>query len=301
MRKMLERLLGEDIEIILKTPRAVGSIHADANQLEQAILNLAVNARDAMGGSGRLVIAIEDITFSDDSLAPKPELRAGRYVMLSISDTGSGMDAATRTHLFEPFFTTKERGRGTGLGLSTVYGIVKQSKGSIYVYSEPGKGTTFKLYFPRIYNPPAEPSEHHESSKTLEGTERILVLEDEQQVLKIIEVMLSRRGYSVLTATDRENARSVAEDTASLPLRIGKTPWLTAALVPDLSTCLSPTSEYLIPTAERSGIRSERKIRTAGCFSSAAIPRISLLSRICRTGQKYFCRNLSARMFCLPE
>jgi two-component system cell cycle sensor histidine kinase/response regulator CckA len=206
MQRMLKRLVGENTEIVMKTNSPVGSIHADANQLEQVILNLAVNSKDAMESSGKLIIATENVVFSEGSLKPKPEMLPGRYVMLSISDTGSGMDEATKAHLFEPFFTTKESGRGTGLGLATVYGIIKQSKGFIYVYSELGKGTTFKLYFPRIDNQPTENSVSMSSQENMEGTERILVLEDDQQVLGIIESMLERRGYSVLTADSGESA-----------------------------------------------------------------------------------------------
>ncbi len=206
MQRMLRRLVGENTEIVLKTRHRIGSIHADANQLEQVILNLAINSKDAMGQGGKLVVETDNVQFSEESLRPKPEMRPGRYVMLSISDTGCGMDRATQTHLFEPFFTTKERGRGTGLGLATVYGIIKQSKGFIYVYSEVGKGTTFKLYFPRIDIKPKEKSAGKSHDQKLEGTERILVLEDEQQVLSIIESMLNRRGYSVLTAKSGEKA-----------------------------------------------------------------------------------------------
>jgi PAS domain S-box-containing protein len=206
MQGMLKRLVGENTEIVIKTDSRVGSIHADANQIEQVILNLAVNSKDAMQDSGKLVISTENVHFSEESLKPKPEMRPGRYVMLSISDTGSGMDEATKSHLFEPFFTTKESGRGTGLGLATVYGIIKQSKGFIYVYSELGKGTTFKLYFPRIDNQPTESPVNPAPSQELEGTERILVLEDDQQVLSIIESMLKRKGYRVLTANSGETA-----------------------------------------------------------------------------------------------
>jgi two-component system cell cycle sensor histidine kinase/response regulator CckA len=211
IERMLKRLVGENTEIIMKTDSTVGSIHADANQLEQVILNLAVNSKDAMEEGGKLIITAENVHFSDDSLRPKPEMRPGGYVMLSISDTGSGMDEATKSHLFEPFFTTKDSGRGTGLGLATVYGIVKQSKGFIYVYSELGKGTTFKLYFPRIYDQPAEKTVDVSHSQRLEGSERVLVVEDEQQVLGIIENMLTRKGYSVLTANSGQAAAARSE------------------------------------------------------------------------------------------
>lgn len=205
MRRILKRLVSERIKIVIKADNKVGSIHADANQLEQAILNLAVNAKDAMEKGGKLVIAAENVYFSDESLKPKPEMRPGSYVMLSISDTGIGMDKNTKAHLFEPFFTTKESGRGTGLGLATVYGIIKQSKGFIYVYSEPGKGTTFKLYFPQVDAKPTALPVHASPAYQLGGNETIMILEDEQQVLDIIENILKRKGYTVLTA-DNGNA-----------------------------------------------------------------------------------------------
>jgi len=221
MHRMLKPLVGENTEIIIRTDRRAGSIHADANQLEQVILNLAVNSKDAMEDGGRLVIATENICFSEESLRPKPEMRPGRYVMLSISDTGSGMDEATKCHLFEPFFTTKESGRGTGLGLATAYGIIKQSKGFIYVYSELGKGTTFKLYFPRIDNQPTENPVNTSHPEKIEGTERVLVLEDDAEVLNIIENLLQRKGYSVLTANSRETALAQSRlDPGSLDLLI---------------------------------------------------------------------------------
>ena len=221
LQRMLRRLVGENTQVVVKTGRGAGSIHADANQLEQVILNLAVNSKDAMERGGKLVIATESVQFSEESLRPKPEMRPGRYVMLSISDTGCGMDKSTQSHLFEPFFTTKESGRGTGLGLATVYGIIKQSQGFIYVYSEVGKGTTFKLYFPRIDNKPTEKPAGKSHTQKLEGTERILVLEDEQQVLSIIENMLNRRGYSVLTAKSGEKAVAQSRvDPGSLDLLI---------------------------------------------------------------------------------
>lgn len=221
MHRMLKRLVGENTEIIMRTDRRVGSIHVDANQLERVILNLAVNSKDAMENGGKLVIATENICFSDESLRPKPEIRPGRYVMLSISDTGSGMDEATKSHLFEPFFTTKETGRRTGLGLATVYGIIKQSKGFICVHSELGKGTTFKLYFPRIDNQPTENPVNTPHPQKLEGTERVLVLEDDAELLNIIKNMLQRKGYNVLTANSRETALAQSRlDPGSLDLLI---------------------------------------------------------------------------------
>jgi PAS domain S-box-containing protein len=215
MESILKRLVGENIEIVKRPSPTLGSVHADASQLEQVILNLAVNSKDAMEVGGQFIITTENVHFSEESLKPRPEMRPGRYVMLSLSDTGAGMDEEVKSHLFEPFFTTKENGRGTGLGLATVYGIIKQSNGFIYVYSEPGRGTTFKLYFPRIDEKPVEPPPRVASEEHFGGRETILVVEDEQQVLEIIENMLTRKGYTVLTANDGKAAIDVSEKAAS--------------------------------------------------------------------------------------
>jgi two-component system, cell cycle sensor histidine kinase and response regulator CckA len=197
VQRLLERLLGEDIELITSLDSGLGKVKADPGQVEQVIMNLAVNARDAMPGGGKLTIAtsnaILDETFIHDS-----KVTPGRYVLLAVSDTGVGMDAETRLRIFEPFFTTKEQGKGTGLGLSTVYGIVKQSGGYISVYSEPGIGTTFKVYLPRIdaaaENTGAASGEH----RIQKGTETILLVEDEDGVRTLVGQLLEKQGYRVL-------------------------------------------------------------------------------------------------------
>ena len=211
MRGMLERLLGEDVTFHVVPGADLGAVHADPGQLEQVVMNLAVNARDAMPEGGRLTIATADVQLDASYVGLHFAAEPGPYVMLAVSDTGTGMDERTKAHLFEPFFTTKEKGKGTGLGLATVYGIVKQSGGYIWVYSEPGQGTTFTVYLPRLPGTgrpesvaPAEPA-------TLPGTETILLAEDEATVRTVVRDALQRLGYTVLEAASAEAAIEIAD------------------------------------------------------------------------------------------
>jgi PAS domain S-box-containing protein len=208
--KMIGRVIGEDIELISSLDPELGEIKADPGQMEQVIMNLAVNARDAMPQGGKLIIETGDIFLDDAYARLHLRVRPGPYVMMAVSDTGCGMDAETRSHIFDPFFTTKEPGKGTGLGLSTVYGIVKQSGGDIWVYSEPGRGTTFKLYLPRAQEK-VEPlyRELHQVRST--GTETVLLVEDELQVRKLAAVVLRERGYEVLEASHGDEALRIAQ------------------------------------------------------------------------------------------
>jgi two-component system, cell cycle sensor histidine kinase and response regulator CckA len=206
MQKMLVRLLGEDIEVRTVLAPDLWNVSADPGQIDQILMNLAVNSRDAMESGGTLTIETANATLDDDYVATHIGVEAGDYVRLTITDTGDGMDAATKARLFEPFFTTKDMGRGTGLGLSTVYGIVKQSHGNIWVYSEPGKGTTFALYLPRVSSPAAPAIPMAESPQAQPMGQTVLVVEDDPTVCKLVSTMLTSSGYTVLSAQSADEA-----------------------------------------------------------------------------------------------
>jgi two-component system cell cycle sensor histidine kinase/response regulator CckA len=212
--KMLRRIIGEDIELVTILAEDLGRIKADPGQIEQVIINLAVNARDAMSEGGKLTIKTQNVEIDEDYVWAHVGVTSGSYAMLSITDTGCGMTPEVKDHLFEPFFTTKEIGKGTGLGLSTVYGIVKQSRGNIWAYSEPGKGTTFKIYLPRVDEPLKEMSERVLRKESPRGNETILIVEDEEEVRKLTVQILKRQGYTVLEASHGEEAINVAKGHA---------------------------------------------------------------------------------------
>ncbi|MGH2454650.1 MAG: PAS domain S-box protein [Candidatus Limnocylindria bacterium] len=204
---MLRRLLGEDVELVTRTAPGLGHVLVDPGQLTQVILNLAVNARDAMPRGGALTIEADNVELDAQYAAGHAEVEPGPYVVLSVTDTGSGMDEATRARLFEPFFTTKEQGKGTGLGLATVYGIVKQSGGHVWVYSEPDHGTVFKIYLPRVDIVAAAAAERPTSPRgDGRGTETVLIVEDDPAVRRFVQVVLESRGYRVIAATSAQDA-----------------------------------------------------------------------------------------------
>ena len=206
MGRLLPRLIGEDIELVIRSSEDLGAIRADASQMEQVIMNLAVNARDAMPAGGRLLIETSNAELDSTYNAVHPVVRQGRYVLLAVSDTGTGMNAETQAHIFEPFFTTKPQGKGTGLGLSTVYGVVKQSGGFIWVYSEVGRGTSFKIYLPRVDQPVEGIGIAPTVSEAPRGTETILLAEDEQDVREVAREFLESGGYTVIEARDGAEA-----------------------------------------------------------------------------------------------
>ena len=210
MEKMLPRLIGEDIQLNLILDPVIGQVKADPGQIEQVVMNLAVNARDAMPDGGKLTIQTANVELDAAFARDHPGSVPGQYVMLAVTDTGTGMDPEIQPQIFEPFFTTKGRDKGTGLGLATVYGVVKQSSGYIAVESEIGKGALFKIYLPRIDQPVATRTESSQAPLTARGSETILLVEDAEPLRKLAHMFLRDNGYQVLTAADGSEAQQVA-------------------------------------------------------------------------------------------
>jgi PAS domain S-box-containing protein len=208
--KMLRRLIGEDIELVMTLEDGLPTVKADPNQLDQILMNLLVNARDAMPQGGRLEITTRRMLLSEEQVRDQPDVRPGAYVMFAVSDTGCGMDEATRAHIFEPFFTTKGVGKGTGLGLAMVYGIVKQSGGHIEVQSAPGRGATFRIYLPSTVPVNLDGAPDAAPAEIPAGTETVLLAEDEDGVRALVLEVLQRSGYTVLEARDGEEALTLS-------------------------------------------------------------------------------------------
>jgi DNA-binding response OmpR family regulator len=266
---MLRRLIGEDIELVIRADEALGNIRADAGNLQQILMNLAVNARDAMPHGGRLLIDTANVLLDSHYEQTHDGARSGPHVLLAVSDNGIGMTPEVRKHLFEPFFTTKPMGTGTGLGLATVYGMVKQIGGWVWVYSEPGHGSVFKIYLPRTDAPVPQP--HPQVRRNLRGTETILLVEDQDEVRHMTATALGRYGYRVLTAASGEEAQRLAAqhpDTIHL--------LLTDVIMPGITG--SELAERM--TAVRSGIAvlymSGYTDRTMAC-SGVLDPGVQLL------------------------
>jgi two-component system, cell cycle sensor histidine kinase and response regulator CckA len=213
LQKMLGRLIGEDVTLGIQPGKDLGYIKIDPVQVEQVVINLAVNARDAMPDGGRLVIETHNVRLDEESNVGHPSLPPGEYVRLAVSDSGTGIDKETLPHIFEPFFTTKARGKGTGLGLATVYGIVKQAGGDINIYSETGIGTTFKIYFPRFDRDKLDSGGAATGKEVAPGgVENILVVEDNETVREVTVNILKSKGYNVFAAGDGEQALYLAEN-----------------------------------------------------------------------------------------
>ena len=231
LEPMLRRLIGDDVQVVLRLDDAIGRVKADRSQVEQVLINLIVNARDAMPCGGTVSIETANVELSDSYSRERPIVAPGRYVMIAVSDTGEGMDDATKSRVFEPFFTTKPAGKGTGLGLSTVYGIVKQSNGYIWVYSEPRIGTTFKVYLPML---DAEEicvaAAERAPGMPAVGSETVLLVEDEPSVRSIARRILERNGYTVLEAHDGRHALRVS-DQYKQPIQL----LLTDMMMPELT------------------------------------------------------------------
>jgi PAS domain S-box-containing protein len=213
--KLLRRLMGEHIEMRTIVGQDVGTVKADPGQIEQVLMNLVVNARDAMPNGGRLTVETANVDLDSTYARDHATVRPGRYVMLAVTDTGVGMDAETVAHIFEPFYTTKGGASGTGLGLATVYGIVKQSGGYIWVYSEPGQGSSFKVYLPRVDVPAEAPQATKKHTRARKGTETILLVEDEPAVRELTRIVLAAQGYSVVEAPSPEDAERLSENYAT--------------------------------------------------------------------------------------
>ncbi|MCZ2073447.1 MAG: PAS domain S-box protein [Bryobacteraceae bacterium] len=206
MGRLLRRLIGEDIELVTVIPQSTHPVRVDPAQIEQVIANLVVNSRDAMPGGGRLTIEISDVELDETCVSRRMDFQPGKYVMLAVTDTGTGMDQAVQERIFEPFFTTKELGKGTGLGLAMVYGIIKQSGGDVWVYSEPGTGTTFKVYLPAVEAPGLSEAGAPELIPISGGSETILLVEDEEKVRMLAAGILKTAGYHVFQARTGDEA-----------------------------------------------------------------------------------------------
>jgi PAS domain S-box-containing protein len=278
--EMLRRLIGEDIEIVLALEPGLGLALVDRGQVEQVILNLAVNARDAMPGGGTLMIETARVRIEDDYAATHPAMQPGEYICLTMSDTGTGMTPEVQAHLFEPFFTTKEPGKGTGLGLATVYGIVTQVGGSVRVYTEPGRGSTFNVYFPKVEAADATAARPAAANgRSTAGSETILVVEDDAGLRELARRILQRQGYTVLLASDAAEAVRLCDGDIAIDVLLTDVV-MPGASGPELTARLTVTrprmkvvymSGYTEESIVRHGVLKEGIAFLHKPFTSAAI------------------------------
>jgi PAS domain S-box-containing protein len=282
LEKMLRRVIGEDIEMVIQLAEDLGRVRADVGQIEQVIMNLAVNAKDAMPSGGKLTIETANVELDESYARSHVDVRHGHYVMFSVSDTGVGMTPEVRERIFEPFFTTKERGKGTGLGLSTTYGIVKQSEGHIWVYSVQGKGTTFKIYLPRVNEPLEEIRKEVLKKELPRGNETILIVEDEEEVRKLAGKILEKQGYRILETLNGDDALVACEKRKS-PIHL----MLADIIMPGMSG--SELAKLLIP------LYPEIKILYMSGYTDNAIVRHGVLEKGVNYIQKPFTMEGLAR------
>ncbi len=284
MDKMLRRLIGEDIQLTSSLAADLGAVKADPGQIEQVLLNLAVNARDAMPQGGRLTIETANVTLDETYASAHAEIQPGPFVMLAVTDSGCGMDAATQARIFEPFFTTKGPGKGTGLGLATVYGIVKQSGGSIYLYSEVGRGTSFKVYLPRVEEAPVANLRPAAPAATTQvgGKETLMIVEDDDAVRALTRTVLRGQSYDVIEAVDADDAlRWVEEHSDPIHLLV------TDVVMPGMSGR---------DLAERlSALRPEIKVLYVSGYTDDSVVRHGLLEAEIAFLQKPFTPDSLAR------
>ena len=280
---MLERLIGDDIELDHVLSDDLGTITADPNHIEQVLMNLAINARDAMPKGGRITFETSNVEIDEAYAQQHIPMNPGRYVMLSVRDTGTGMDLTTQAQIFDPFFTTKDFGKGTGLGLSTVFGIVKQSGGTIGVYSEPGKGTAFKIYFPRCDDAPAV-AKPVPQQPLRGGTETILLVDDAAPLRMLTKLILEKCGYTVLDSGEPADALRIAADhQGRLPLMITDVvmPGFTGLVLAERLAQLRPETKVLFTSGYANDETAKQEISGTTCaFLEKPFTRDDLVRRV---------------------
>jgi signal transduction histidine kinase/CheY-like chemotaxis protein len=255
MESVFRLLMGGDVDMQIVSAPGLQVVKADAGQIEQVITNMVINARDAMPNGGKLTLETANVLLDQDYVSrfPGVEIKAGEYVMLAVSDTGIGMNAEVKAHVFEPFYTTKGVGEGTGLGLSTCYGIVKQSGGHISVYSEPGRGTTFKIYLPQVEPQVKIPVQRLDSPDLPRGMETILLVEDDPALREMAATLLRRLGYTVLTAANGVEALSMNHQRDAGPIDLLFTdvvmPHMSGRELADRMRVLNPLTKILFTSA----------------------------------------------------